>query len=134
MPAFFRGHRPSSSLFFNRLHLSVFQYIRDSFAYMAVTIWICSARHLLIFFLIEEPRKLGIDYLLRGADQLQRSRLDALRTLSGITHHQYRLKLQYLNPGTAVSLKTEQRYCITGMTVQNRPEYSLSPNCSHELS
>ena len=28
------------------------------------------------------------------------------------------------NPGISVSLKTEQRYCITGMVVQNRPEYS----------
>lgn len=36
-------------------------------------------------------RKLVIDYLLRGADQLQRSRLDALWTLGGTTHHQYRL-------------------------------------------
>ena len=27
----------------------------------------------------------------------------------------------------AVSIKAESRYCVSGMTVQNRPEYSL-PN------
>lgn len=31
---------------------------------------------------------------------------------------------RYPNSGIAVSSKTEQRYSITGMAVQNRPEYS----------
>lgn len=76
VPDLFRGHRIKSSLFFTRLHLSVFQYIRDSFACVSVTIRVRCVRHLLVLFLvIEELRKLVIDYLLRGADQLQRSRL-----------------------------------------------------------
>ena len=28
-------------------------------------------------------------------------------------------------PRIAVSIKAEPRYCVSGMTVQNRPEYSL---------
>ena len=35
---------------------------------------------------------------------------------------------RYPNPGIAVSSKTEQRYSITGMAVQNRPEYSIKKN------
>ena len=38
---------------------------------------------------------------------------------------------RYLNPGTVVSPKTEQRYYITGMAVQNRPEYSF---WAHQVS